>query len=848
MSGKQDRRPRRASVPPPRPGNPGPGGTATPPPPAASHRGRVVLVAVAVVVALAAWVFYRARPAPGTVGSPQPPDLLLVTIDTLRADRLGCYGRAGAETPVIDGLAARGVRFENSVAHVPLTLPSHASILTGLTPLRHGVRDNAGFVLAEGSATLAGWLASAGYEAAAFVSAFPVHHRFGLGQGFATYDDRFPRGADPARPSYVERRGDATTSAALAWISGKGAGGAPLFTWLHLFDPHAPYEPPEPFASRFKGREYEGEVAFADRQLGRLLEGWRAARGRDPIVVVTSDHGEGLGEHGEPTHGLFIYDSTIRVPLVVAGPGVPPGRVPGTLARGIDVAPTLLDLAGVPVPASVEGRSLRAAWEGGGGREEPAYVESLFGRLGFGWAPLHGWRERGLMFIDAPRPEMYDLRADPGQARNVAGDRVEDLARMRRAVRAAMATAPEARPAAIPREAREQLRSLGYVASEPGGRPSLRDPKDFASLAVRIENAMAIERADPRRASLEFRAALEEDPGNRVARRHLAMALVAGREDRRREARVARAGRGRRRQPGNGDAAGRVRPVVRPVRRGAGGFRPRGGAGPVGAGRLRRAGKDAHGDGPAGGGAAGVRAGARCRPRRCRGARGSRGPGARAWGHGRGAIWLDALAARDPGDSRLAMKQGVVLVRTGEIDRAIAVFRGVVEREPANAEAAVNLAGALAKGGRPAEALPYFQRAITAGARGSVVWNGLAMARLETGDRAGATAALRESLRANPDQPEHSRAPRPPRPAPCEVGGGWVRLENPRWCECTWRRRKALDPPPPPRTPRRLGAGGSSSPFSVWRWSLPAGGSGVSRWPLVTGEPRRRRRRSTSCS
>ncbi len=311
------------------------------------------------------------------------PDLLLVTIDTLRADRLGCYGRPGAETPIIDGLAARGVRFDHSVAHQPLTLPSHASILTGLTPLRHGVRDNAGFVLAPGIPTLAEWLTAEGYEAAAFVSGFPVHGRFGLARGFGTYDDRFPRGTDTARPAYVERRGDATVAAAVAWLRSSPGRGRPVFAWMHLFDPHAPYEPPEPFASRFKGREYEGEIAFADRQLGALLDAWRAARGRDPIVVVTSDHGEGLGEHGEPTHGLFIYDSTIRVPLVLAGPGIPAGRVPGTLARGIDVAPTVLDLAGVEIPASVEGRSLRPAWEREDAGDEPAYVESLFGRLGF---------------------------------------------------------------------------------------------------------------------------------------------------------------------------------------------------------------------------------------------------------------------------------------------------------------------------------------------------------------------------------------------------------------------------------------------------------------------------------
>jgi arylsulfatase A-like enzyme/Flp pilus assembly protein TadD len=710
-------------------------------------------VVVAVVV-LGAWAYYGGRPAPpaGKAGADLP-DLLLVTIDTLRADRLGCYG-SDVQTPVIDGLAAGGVRFEASVAHVPLTLPSHASILTGQTPLRHGVRDNAGFVLSPGTPTLAGWLGAAGYQPAAFVSAFPVHSRFGLAQGFTTYDDRFPRGDDPARPAHVERRGDATIAAAVSWLRDRGAGGSPLFVWVHLFDPHAPYEPPEPFASRFRDRAYEGEVAFADSQVGLLLEGWRQARGRDPVVVVTSDHGEGLGEHGEPTHGLFIYDSTIRVPLVIAGPGIPAGRVPKSLARGIDIAPTLLDLAGVRAPGSVEGRSLRPLWEGRSGREEPAYVESLFGRLGFGWAPLHGLRERDLMFIDAPRPEIYDLRADPGQARNLAADRVEDLARMKRAVQAALAKAPEAKPVAIPRAAREQLRSLGYVASGTAGTASLRDPKDFAALAVRIENAMAVERADPARAASEFRAALGEDPDNRVARRHLAMALVAGRQ-------YVAAERELRTLLAAGDdsleavtllgdcyrLSGRYAEALEAFDRAVTldpsapeGFGGRGKTLTV-LGRHEEA-RLAFGQA------------LRVAPDDPEALEGladlalARGDLAEA------RLRLDALAARDPGDARVALKYGVVLVRTGEIDRAISVFRAVTEREPANAEAAVNLGGALAKSGRPAEALPYFERAVRAGAKGTALWNGLAMARLETGNREGAAAALRESLRANPNQPQ----------------------------------------------------------------------------------------------
>jgi len=713
-----------------------------------------ILLLLGALGAGAAWTLYRA--APGALGPRlgAPPDLLLVTIDTLRADRLGCYGRTEAETPVIDGLAAHGVRFDHSVAHQPLTLPSHASILTGLTPLRHGVRDNAGFVLAAGTPTLAGWLTAAGYEAAAFVSGFPLHSRFGLAQGFRTYDDRFPRGSDTSRPAYVERRGDATSAAAVAWLRRAAGGGRPVFVWLHLFDPHAPYEPPEPEASRFKGREYDGEIAFADRQVGVLLEAWRAARGRDPVVLVTSDHGEGLGEHGEPTHGLFIYDSTIRVPLVLAGPGIPVGRIPRTLARGIDVAPTLLDVAGVALPASIEGRSLRPGWEGGAVADEPAYVESLFGRLGFGWAPLHGWRAGRLMYIDAPAAELYDVGDDPAQLRNVARERPEDARRLQRAVRAAASSAVPLAPMSQPREARERLRGLGYLeGAATGGEPSLRDPKDMAAVAVRIEEAIALERADPPRAVRELREVLEQDSSNPVARRHLAVALNAGgRHDEAIEEvrRLIAAGdaseetavflgdslrlagrlpealavleqKGARDGSHTADlfnAQGKVLAAMARHRDAAAAFE-----------RARSMGGD---DAEALAGLADAALAA--------------GDLAAARG------WLERLRARDAEDPRTAMKLGVVLVRLGQAEAALPLLRFSAERQPGDVDAVVAFGGVLAKTGRVREAVACFERAVAAGAASPIVWNSLAMARLESGDQAGAVAAFRASLRARPDQ------------------------------------------------------------------------------------------------
>lgn len=714
------------------------------------------LLAIAALAAgllvLSAWWWWP-RPAPAATAAGGP-DVLLVTIDTLRADRVGCYGDRQAATPMIDALAARGTRFAEAIAPVPLTLPSHASILTGVTPLVHGVRDNAGFVLGDHPETLAEAFAHAGYETAAFVSGFPVHRRFGLARGFATYDDRFPRGDDPSRPPYVERRASETVAAAREWLARQPAGARPLFAWLHLFDPHAPYDPPEPYRSQFRANPYEGEIAFADAQLGVFLAAWRAARpGREPVVLVTGDHGEGLGDHGEPTHGLFIYDSTLRVPLVVAGPGVPAGKVVHGAVGSIDIAPTLLDLAGVrPIPG-VEGQSLRAAAQAGRAPGAGIYAESLFGRLAFGWAPLHGWRSGGLMYIEAPRPELYDIARDPSQLANLVKDRDADVARMHRSVDAAVAKAPEARPAPATRDAAERLRSLGYVASGPAGRPSLRDPKDFAALAVRIENAIAAERADPSRAVAEFRAALREDPENAVARRHLAMALVSAHQfdAARRELEALHAAGEESLESLTllGDAnrlAGHLPDALSAFTRAAA-KDPSAPEGYDGQGKVltalgrteeaRRAFEQA----------------VRVTPDDPEGLEGladlalARGDLAEARAR------LDALVARDANDAPVALKRGVVLVRLGEVEDAIGVFRSVLDREPANAEAATDLAGALAKSGRAGEAVGYFERAIMAGAKGPVVWNGLAMARLQSGNQAGAVDALRQSLRAKPDQP-----------------------------------------------------------------------------------------------
>jgi arylsulfatase A-like enzyme/Tfp pilus assembly protein PilF len=449
-----------------------------------------------------------------------------VTIDTLRADRLGCYGYRATTTPVLDALAARGVRFTTAVAHAPLTAPSHASILTGLLPLGHGVRDNGSFVLPPSPTTLAEAFRDAGYRRAAFVSGFPLDHRFGFARGFETYDDRLLRGGDPRRAAYVERPAAETTRTAVAWMAGAHA---PWFAWVHYFDPHAPYAPPGDLAARFASSPYDGEIASVDRELGRLLTAAEAGPS-GTLVLVTSDHGESLGEHGEATHGVFVYDATLRVPWVMAGPGVPRGRVSPVVARGVDVAPTLLDYAGLRVPAAMHGRPLRPAADGREMKDAPAYAESLFCRLNLGWAELHAWRTARWKLIEASRPELYDLEADPGETRDVSAGRAGDARALRSALRRALeAQPPEA--STVPSESvRERLRALGYVGGEVPTRPTGRDPRDGIALVERLERGLAEARARPALAVDELSAFLAEEPDAPLARRYRAIAYqFAGR-------------------------------------------------------------------------------------------------------------------------------------------------------------------------------------------------------------------------------------------------------------------------------------------------------------------------------
>jgi len=412
-------------------------------------------------------------------------NLLLITLDTLRADALEGEGPRRAPTPVLDRLGAQAVVFPRAHSHNVMTLPSHANILTGLYPYQHGVRDNLGFVLPETVPIAAEILGREGFATAAVVGAFPLDARFGLARGFDLYDDALPLGGGAGEPTLAERRGDEVVERGLAWW--REHEGKRRFLWLHLYDPHAPYTPPEPFASRFADRPYLGEVAATDAFLEPILEGFLEGREAPTLVIVTSDHGEGLGEHGELTHGLFAYETTLRVPLILWAPGLEPGESSWP-ARHVDVLPTMLDASGVAIPAGLAGRSLL----GLSGPEPTTYFEALGPNLNRGWAPLRGVIEGDEKFISLPIVELYDLAEDPAEKRNLASERRARLRDLAGLVPEESTWPPER--AEISAEAEAALRSLGYVG---GSAPVKKrytaedDPKNLVEIDRKIHRFIA---------------------------------------------------------------------------------------------------------------------------------------------------------------------------------------------------------------------------------------------------------------------------------------------------------------------------------------------------------------------
>jgi arylsulfatase A-like enzyme/Tfp pilus assembly protein PilF len=465
----------------------------------------------------------------------RPASIVLVSIDTLRADRLPIYGYAQGATPHLDRVAREGVVFENAYSHCPLTLPSHASLLTGLLPPRHGVRDNAGYALPPGSRTLAVRLHEAGFATGAAVSAFVMRRSTGLAQGFSRYDDAIETDAALEDVGEQQRDGARAVESLLGWIS--GLGGQRFFAFLHLYEPHAPYAPPSPYKERIAD-PYDGEVAYADALVGRLLEGLKA-RGLDEstFLAIVSDHGEALGDHGEREHGFFLYRETVRVPVLLRVPGrARAGRRLATPVGLVDLTATLLDLGGA-ASDGLDGRSLRAGIEGGALAERPVYSETWLPRLHFGWSELTAASEQRFRHVRAPRPELYDLANDPRETRNLAAERPQAVAATAAWLQAQSAGAARA-PAEVDAATRERLAALGYVSGGTlGAAPAggLADPKDKVAVYERYRQALASRRrgadADTVR---ELRTVLADEPLMRDAWETLGLTL--GRMGRQQEA------------------------------------------------------------------------------------------------------------------------------------------------------------------------------------------------------------------------------------------------------------------------------------------------------------------------
>jgi len=420
-------------------------------------------------------------------------NVLLITIDTLRADRLSCYSNQHVQTPNIDRIASRGTLFTRAFAHNPTTLPSHTNILLGSTPLYHGVHANTNFIVRDEFLTLAEVLKEKGYSTGAFIGGYPLKYRFGLGQGFDMYDDDFftrnPQKTvkreiqtmDVAQKAQemlnAERRADVVLEKALIWLKTQSS---PWFLWVHCFDPHDPYDPPEPFKTQFKEELYDGEVAFVDSMISKFLGalGWNDVFSQT-LVIFTGDHGEALGEHGEWTHGFLAYNCTQWTPLFIAVPGNKPSRV-DQLASHIDIFPTVCDILQIEKPSFLQGISLLPAMRGKKLPKRQVYFESLGPYYDKGWAPLRGYLDTKIKFIDSPIPEVYDLEKDFNEHTNLAQQKDLNLfkSNLDQIIQAQLSEERAKAEKRADSQSLEKLRSLGYIASSPDSKKEKYGPED----------------------------------------------------------------------------------------------------------------------------------------------------------------------------------------------------------------------------------------------------------------------------------------------------------------------------------------------------------------------------------
>jgi arylsulfatase A-like enzyme/Tfp pilus assembly protein PilF len=481
-------------------------------------------------------------------GSVARPNIVVITVDTLRADRLGCYGFELARTPNIDRLATQGVRVDHAIAPTPLTLPSHTSIFTGLEPPAHGVRHNAIYHVPDQVQTLAERLKTEGYQTQAFVSAMVLHRRYNLNQGFDGYDDQLWSEDDPRAFMIRERSGPRTMDRVLEWLDAyliASEDRAPFFLWVHLFDPHAPHEPPAA-DGKFAPTPYDGEIASVDRQVGRFVEVMQQRDALDDTVLVfTSDHGESLGDHGEKTHGIFVYESTVRVPLILRYPRkLPSGKVYEASVRSVDLMPTILGLADIE-PNETQGVDLSRALAGAARPPSlPQYSESLHPELEYGMAPLHGLRLDEWTYIRAPRAELYNRAKDPNETHNLLELSAEDPSvaipeaakiqaakldqRLTKVLEDSKGFGFVSQANPLDQETIDMLRALGYMA-DPDAKEGLEgmDPKDGLQVyAQLIESQQLLHDGDHAASAKLLRSLLQELPENVSALNTLAVCEV----------------------------------------------------------------------------------------------------------------------------------------------------------------------------------------------------------------------------------------------------------------------------------------------------------------------------------
>lgn len=453
-------------------------------------RATRVALALVIVAAILALLYSRR-------GGGDRYNLLLITLDTTRADRLGCYGCRDATTPALDALADSGVKFSRAYCNVPLTLPSHATILTGLYPPEHGLRANGEKTLAEKVTTLAEVFASHRYQTAAFVAAFVLDAKFGLDRGFATYDDYEMPATDDLYDEgmmYRYRQGDRVADSALSWLRKHSR--RPFFCWVHFFDPHMPYYPHPLFDGRYRNSPYDSEIAFMDAQVGRLMDYLRLNNLIEKtIVIAVGDHGEGLGEHGEEEHGLLLYNSTMHVPLILSFPGTfPRGAEVAAPVSTVDLFPTVLELFGLKFQGHISGQSFIAALSGNPIRPRLVYGETEFPLTEYGWSPLYSVTADVWKFIKAPSEELYNLADDPGELKNMASKRPGEAGQLKSelALIEKGMVKQEASEVKLDEQSREVLASLGYLGgggSATKGARALRDPKDAIELRTMFVQA-----------------------------------------------------------------------------------------------------------------------------------------------------------------------------------------------------------------------------------------------------------------------------------------------------------------------------------------------------------------------